>query len=70
MTDERFQKHFNKPETVATLAAKYNVDPRTLRRWIKPIQDSLSPPPWRSIRPVDLKKILEFIGEYELKNRV
>lgn len=66
MTDERFQKYFNHHETLSTLAEKYGIDRNTMREWIKPFKHKLSSGNWRTIRPHDLKVILECLGEYPL----
>ena len=67
MTDERFQKYFCKSETMSSLAAKYGVTRRTLYSWIRPIRDDLTPGFWSIIKPHDLRKIIDFLGEYDTK---
>lgn len=50
--------------TRAQLASKYSVHVSTLARWIK--KYGIDIPKWQKVlRPADLKKIVEVIGEYE-----
>ena len=57
-------KPYNKPETLTSLAAKYNVTYITFRKWVKPIMHKINFRPRRTFTPAELKVILEFLGEY------
>lgn len=60
---ERFKK-FNQPETITSLAAKYNVSRVTFRKWIKPIEHKLEIKHKKPFTPAELKIIIDFLGEY------
>jgi len=62
---DRF-KMFNTPETMSSLAAKYNVSLTTFKKWIKPIQHEIVIEPKNPFKPADLKKIIDFLGEYNV----
>ncbi|MBU1719829.1 MAG: DUF4248 domain-containing protein [Bacteroidetes bacterium] len=57
---------FNKPETLSSLAAKYRVTYETFRKWLLPILDQVNFSPRRTFTPAEIKKIIDFLGEYEL----
>lgn len=55
-----------KPEaaTLSALAAAYKVDPRTLKRWIKPHEAKIGTPPGgRIFTPCQVAAIYEALGE-------
>lgn len=62
--NDNWFKPFNKPETLTSLAAKYNVTYITFRKWVKPIQDKINFKRKRTFTPAELKVIIEFLGEY------
>jgi hypothetical protein len=62
---DRFQK-YNQPETLGSLAAKYKVSTKTLKKWIKPIENQLNLDNHRIFTPAELKMIIEFLGEYSI----
>lgn len=57
---------FNHPETILSLAARYRVDRRTMRNWIRPIEDLLIIRKGKTFTPRELRIILSFLGEYNL----
>ena len=52
---------------MTSLAAKYQVSLGTFRKWIKPIQAKLNISHKKPFTPAELKMILEFLGEYNVK---
>ena len=53
------------PENLTSLAAKYNVSLKTFRKWIKPIEHDLTIAHRKPFTPAEIKKIVDFIGDYD-----
>ena len=53
------------PETLTSLAAKYNVSLKTFKKWIKPIEHKLTIAHRKPFTPSEIWKIVEFLGEFE-----
>ncbi|WP_103919354.1 hypothetical protein [Candidatus Venteria ishoeyi] len=52
------------PETMTSLAAKYKISRVTLRKWLIPIENQINISPRRLFTPVELKIIIEFLGDF------
>jgi len=65
-SNTRFNR-FNRPETVTSLAARYQVSPITLLRWLNPIKDKIVIGRRQPFSPAELKIIIDFLGEYNTK---
>ncbi len=63
---DRFNKYFNKPENLTSLAGKYEVTTITLRKWLKPINDKIRLSHKHIFTPLEVKSIIEFLGEYNI----
>ena len=53
------------PETMTSLAAKYQISRVTLRKWLIPIENQINISPRRPFTPVEIKIIIEFLGDYD-----
>ncbi|MBI9036088.1 MAG: hypothetical protein JEZ03_16630 [Bacteroidales bacterium] len=58
--------YYNQPETLTSLAAKYQVSLGTFRKWIKPIEYKLNIAHKKPFTPAELRIIIEFLGEYNV----
>ena len=63
---DSFQK-FNKPETLTSLASKYEVSVKTFRKWIIPIEHKLNIEHKKPFTPIELRAIINFLGEYDIE---
>ncbi len=61
------QKINHVPETLTSLAAKYNVSLYTFRKWIAPIEDKIKPKRKKTFSPAELKIIFKHLGEYDFE---
>ena len=61
---EKIKKTYQ-PETLTSLAAKYNVSLKTFRKWIKSIEHELTIAHKKPFTPAEIKQIVDFLGEYE-----
>ena len=57
-------ERYNQPETMTSLAAKYQISRVTLRKWLIPIENQINISPRRPFTPVELKIITEFLGDF------